>query len=491
MTRGSAIGSGSTVYVSYVAAHATWKYAHDPLTGMPTSEQQPGHYATVLTYTDNSDLGGHVADVATVTNPRGTATGGSSVDFMTTFTYSGTAPYTLTSVASPINAGSGGSGDLSTTSMTYNSYGETTSVTDGDGNVTKYEYASSSDTGQATKVHVPYNGTDPNLVQTQYTYDADGNATRIDTRTDLDSLHFVEFTYDDFGDTTVTTTPWDGTRRRADIATYDLNGNQTQDKSSIGYTPGTTTPTSPDSATPGVTTTTTFDADDRSTNQTLPDNNNSSRSTSTVYDAAGRATSSTTAAGYQTTYAWDAGGRQVEQMDPQGNANCTYYDSYDEVVASTLPKALSVQGAHCPSTQPTSFTETTSYDAAGYPTSDTGITGSSTSTSYDQDGNVSSTTDEMGKTTNYTPDAAGNAYTETDPTIPVCADASNNPIQPTPTALCPNQANMATSATARPARRSRPRSGRCGWTCRGTATASSSPGRCPSTPGGSTGSRGW
>lgn len=463
----STIGDGSTVYVSYTPIHATWTSLYDFKTGIPVSHTDPGETATVTTITGNSFHGGRVADPYQITTARGTATADPD-DFTTTYAYDGS--YRLTSITRPINYGTGDAADLATTTYAYYTSGDLKSEQDGRGYYTGYSQYDTS--GQPKRVHEKSlsafntSGTnssapvydDVTAVDTFAVYDIRGNATCTDDKRETSdnapgtsgspdmsdtgacvfgstNRVFSESTTDPLGRTTTTTEPWDTSRRRASITTYDANDNATSVKDSIGFTPGTTTPASPDSVTPGATTTTTYDEADRTTAVSLPANDlaGTPRIRTIKYDAADRVTEEVEPKGNATIVAhdhsqrrvYDAGGRVVGETDGEGALTCHYYDHYDNETKTTQPMAVSAGTTTCPGAAPSTYVTTTQFDRNHNPVSETNVQGKATTYQYDEDGNKVTETPPGGSSqaTNFAYDPTGELLQTTSPAFPICAVA--------------------------------------------------------------------
>lgn len=458
-TPASAIVSGQTVYVTY--RYATTASTWDAGTGFNLTQRNPapqtvdgagieitptpGELAPATTTTlTNSAFSGKVADLATVTTPRGTATSDPD-DFRTTYTYSG---LRLASVTRPINAGSGDPGDLATASYAYYSDGTLKSETDPSGLVTGYSAYDT--TGQAQLQHVPTLGAfDPvtTPVATVTLHNVWGGATCVDDKRESgDTVSspvtvnacqhtatnkvFTTTAFDAIGRSTVTTSPWRSDKRRATSTTYDANGNSLTSLDSIGYTPGTTSPSSPDAATPGVATVPTYDALDREIAAQLPSNGNT-RTQRTTYDAADHVTRTTEPQGvatetlndYTTTNAYDADARVVRSVDGVGAVSCTYYDRLGRTTTTTTPNAVSRNG-QCPATPNAVWDTKSVYDRAGNAIASTNQNDKTTKAYYDGEGNVIRSVDPTGAATVTTPSADGGQRVVSGPSRTVCLDAT-------------------------------------------------------------------
>ena len=490
-TPASSIPSGSTVYVSYV--HATTTGTWDPLTGYPlttrtaapqrvdssgiriaptTGELAP---ATVTTYT-NVGLGGHVADVEAVTTPRGTATTGDPDDFRTTYTYD--AHLRVASVSEPINKATGDLVDLATRTYQYYSDGTLKSEVDAKG-VTR-GFSNYDPSGEARFAHASTTGAfDPATtpVETVTNYDAMGRPTCVDQKLEAgDSVStpwddsacqfsstnktFDTTSYDALGRVDTVTGPWDATRRRASKSTHDANDNVVSSRVDVGYTPGTSTPTAPDSGTTGSVTTATYDELDRAVTALLPANDDAGteRRSSVEYDAADRLVREVQPQGsatenkldYTTWHQYDAAGREIRTMNGNGEVTCSWYDRLGRLVASSQPMAIALEGS-CPAMNPdgsglpATFVERTEYDRAGNAIAVTDVTGRITRSYFDDEGNSRREEEAVtnpatvGAATSAVADPEGDAIEVTAPAVEVCTDA----------VACASTASTAATETSR------------------------------------------
>jgi RHS repeat-associated protein len=380
-----------------------------------TSATDPTGGKTVYTYTALGSL-------ATVTSPRGkvttygydTAGNRTSVTTplgeKTTFTYD-KAGRVLTRT-DPRGNVSGADPAAYTTKYTYDGRGLLSSVTDPLGRTTSYEYNGAE---QLVSVRNPAGDTATlgydaagNLTRTTdqagrsltRTYDASG---RLASETDAAGGR-TTYTYDKAGRLLSSVSPR-GNVSGADPAAYttsyayDAAGNLTQ----------TTGPT-------GATTKTTYDAINRplvvtdplgrTTGYTYDANGNvtkttdaAGRSTSAAYDKNNRLSSSTDQLGKTTTYTYDADGNLLSRTSPLGHKASWTYDGDGRRATAVDPRG-NATGA-----DPTPYTTTYGYDAAGNPTKVTDPLGGVTTTAYDALNKVVERKDADGRTTTYGYDA--------------------------------------------------------------------------------------
>ncbi|MBF4563291.1 transglycosylase SLT domain-containing protein [Microbacterium sp. VKM Ac-2870] len=261
-----------------------------------------------------------------------------------------------------------------TTTYTYDAFGDMTSTTDAQGNVTKYGY--DTNRGWKTSTVAPV-----------------GVAAGVAPGCTPPAKGCTTFSYDPYGHVTTTTNALGHTSK----ATFDADGNQLTTTDGNNHT-----------------TTTTFDAADRPVKVQQP----SSDVTQTAYNADSTVHTVTDAASHTTTYAYDAQARVVTMTDKDGK-NTTYtYDGLGRLKTTTKPNGDSATQSwdnagqlsgitySGTSTPATSYT----YDAAGRRTAMADGTGTNTY-SYDAFGEPVSVKTGAGAVTKYSYDAAGNTTT--------------------------------------------------------------------------------
>jgi RHS repeat-associated protein len=237
--------------------------------------------------------------------------------------------------------------------------------------------------------------------------------------------------YDSQGDLTSTSAP-DGNGTEVATTTYAFDGDGEQ-----------TSTVSPDGNLSGAnagnyTTTTVFDNDGH--RKTITEGGGTGytdtpRTTGYGYDGDGNQVSVTDARGYATTTTYNADDRSTLVTDPDSNSTLTCYDG-DGHVAQTVPpvgvSAGSLSQTSCPSSYPAGYstrlaTDATvdTYNVLGWKTQETtpapaGQTGSETTTyAYDPDGNVTQVTGPPASTggsaqvTSTTYNAEGEVATQT------------------------------------------------------------------------------
>jgi RHS repeat-associated protein len=403
---------------------ATWTYTYDPLTDGQTTITDPNGGVTRKTYDANGN-------VLTSTDPLGNQTTytydalndlTSQTDALgnvTTYSYDG-AGNLLSKTVPTANGGTatwdyGYGGGAST--------GDVDSVTDPNGNTTRFGYDASGDVMSIT---------DAAGNQTTSTYDADG---RRLTKTTANGGTTTNV-YDADGEIVKTTDALGKTTAYA----YDANGNQTKMTDAAGKV--TTYAYNADnertsSTTPnGVTTRTSYDGDGNSLTQT----DGKGHTTAYTYDALNRVASATDADGHKTAYTYDGDGNVVTVVAPSGRTTTYGHDLDDRVTSLSYTDGLTpnVTIAYDAAGRRTSMTDgsgrtTYTYDPSGHLLSETDGAGQTIAYSYDSDGNVTditypngqsvartynadeqlaSVTDWLGNTTSFSYDGDGNPATE-------------------------------------------------------------------------------
>ena len=358
---------------------ATWIYAYDQNTFQTTQVTDPLGHSSTATYDSAgnqitaSDADGNqqswtydaIGDRTSATDANGTKT-------TSTWDTSGN----LLSTSTPL---SGASLPATTTyAHTDTSHpGDTTSVTDPDGNTTTLSYTPNGDLASNTN---PLGNT------TTYTYDALGQ--RLTTVTP--SGKTTTYTYDEGGRLLSSTDPLGNT-----IAsfTYDANNNRTRETDGNGNT-----------------TLTTYDYLNRPTNVYYSDG----ASTTTGYDPDGNQTTQTDANGHTTTYTYDALNRLTQRTDPLNRSIQYGYDAAGHLTAITDTSGRNTTNSYDHAGHRTGTTysdgithaETLTYTPIGRQASTTDGTGTTTNT-YDSLGRLTASTNGAGQTTGYTYDLAG------------------------------------------------------------------------------------
>ncbi|CAG7624851.1 RHS repeat protein [Actinacidiphila bryophytorum] len=341
-------------------------YGYDAA-GNLTSTTTPEGNTSTTTYDD-------AGRVTSETDPRGNLPGADPSKFTTTYDYD--AQGRLKTQTDPLGH---------TTSYTYDGNGNQLTVTDALGQVTTYGY----DTfNRRTSVKGP----DGKTSTTEY--DAAGNVTAtVDplgnrTTSTYDTAKRLISTTSPRGNETgadkakfTTTYAYDGVGNRTDVVDpaggetvteYDGLSRVTSVTDPLGHKTLTSYDDDGNIATTtdalGKVTTYTYDAADRQKTVTDP----LGKVTSYGYDAEGHQTSQTTPLGFTTSWTFDDDGRMITQVDPRGN----------------------VAGA-----DPSNFTTTFGYDAAGNKTTVTDALGKTTTTAYDANDDATSVKDPLGRET--------------------------------------------------------------------------------------------
>ena len=354
---------------------AVTKWTWDPNTGYPLTMQDAANQASgkQYTYSYQTSLGGHVAFLTSVTSPLGNIT-----------TYGHDAFGNVTSVTAPDGNVSGAAAGSFTTSSTYNSDGTLATVKDPDGNITRY--SAYDPTGLPTQVTDPRGNTVTNA------YSPTGEVT---SNTDAFGHTITTTQYDVFGRPGLVTIRKSATQNITVAApVYDGNDNVT-----TSFAP------SYSATTAGAATTQVYNADDQVTSTTTPPdsgtgtgptmtrtyNNDDTLASVTRPDAATPAPGATTAQ-YTTTYAYNPD--QTVQTVTDGLGNQTGY-TYDNV------------GNVHQVTDPDTNTTTYAYDLDHRVQQVTDPNGNFTQTTRDADGRVTQSRDKNGNVTLANYDASG------------------------------------------------------------------------------------
>ena len=347
-------------------ARTTWTY--DPATGYPLTKKDAladKNNTTAETYTYQTSLSGHIADVTDKTTA-----GGRHWHF--TYDTKGN----LATVQEP-NGTQAGSGYVTT--YAYDALGQLQTLTDANNHTTRYSgYDSSGYPGITT---------DPLGNQTTVVYGSRGEVTST-----TDPLgHTSTQNFDVFLRPMDSRVPKDQAAAvylTTPAPVYDANDNVTQR-------------TGPN----GAMATATYDADDRVTATTLPQDTATTpvRRTTYTYDGVGNRLTVTSADGnvsgaaagsYTTTTGYDAVDQPITVTDAAGHIVTTGYDDVGDPVTSTDPLGHTTVTAYDLDHRPTTVTDaagyasTTAYDLDGLKTSSTDRNGNTTLFGYDQDGRL-------------------------------------------------------------------------------------------------------
>jgi len=345
-------------------AVTTW--THDPLTGYPTSEKDAlanKNNTAATTYTYQTSLNGHVADIIDKVSPAGRHWH---------FDYDANGNLTRIQDANGTAVGSGG-----VTTYTYDTAGNLQTTTDANNHTTTYSSYDPSGYPGATK--------DPLGNTSTVAYGPRGEVTSA-----TDPLgHVTSQNYDVFLRPLDKKTPKDQANNDYIVTpapVYDANDNATQATASNG-----------------AVTTAVFDAMDRLTTSTLPPFTATSgaRTSTYTYDAVGNELTTTepkgnlpgaTQGSYTITFTYDAVDRPTAAIDYAGERASVTYDSVGNAVTTTDPVKNGTPGN-------TGVTSKIDFDLNHRPTTVTDAAGKTSSTGYDLDGLKTSTTDQNGNTT--------------------------------------------------------------------------------------------
>ena len=285
-----------------------------------------------------------------------------------------------------------------TTTYTYDFYGDLVAVTDPEGNVTRYTY----DTDHTLEQVYDPLGREGERVE----YDANGRITEI-----IDPNGNVTMMNTDLGTRTQTITDSSG---GVTTEVFDANGNVIR----------TISPT-------GAITDRTFDSLGDVLTQTTYDADGAALTTTYTYDAAGNETSMTDPNGATTRYTYNSAGQLLTTTDPLGNVSFTQYDAQGNVIQTVDPDGK---------------TTDTTYDSNGDLTSITDPTGNITNFLSNPSGEI---TELIGgdSTTSLTYDADGNVTQSTQTTVDPSNPADDSSITNTKTFDANGQNTGSTDAT--------------------------------------------
>ena len=304
-----------------------------------------------------------------------------------------------------------------TISRTFDASGNMLSETDPLGNTTTYSF---------DRPRRPLTITDPLGRVTSFEYDAVGNLTAL--RAPLGQSLVVttlsngapHTTTDALGN--VTTYGYDSAGRvvshsisdpagrvvRRTTMTRDVHGNEV---TRTNYR------SRPDGTEQAMTTTMTYDNENRLVETTNPDGSRSGM----TYTSAGHVATTTDTLGHVTEFFYDSRGYRIRTRFPDGTESRTEFDAAGRQVASidaagrittTVYDAL---GRTVEAISPSGRKKLTSYDAAGRQLSSTDSNGNATTHTYDAAGRRITSTNALGEITTFSYDAVGRLVTTTDP----------------------------------------------------------------------------
>jgi RHS repeat-associated protein len=289
-----------------------------------------------------------------------------------------------------------------TSKTTYDAVGNVTSRTDASGAKSTYTYDKA---GRLLTMTTPLgnvSGADPAKYTWKYGYDKVGNQVTVTdpagntTKTDYDAEYRPIAVTDPLGHVRKTE--------------YDGEGNVTKTTDALGKT-----------------TVSTFDDD----NRLLTTTDRGGKTVTYAYDGAGNLVSETSPRGSKTTYGYDDNGRLTTRVEPRGNASgadpsqytwSTSYDAAGNVVSQTDPSGVKIvyntydgDGRLTERADALGKKTTYGYDKLGRLTTVTTPDGGTTKLGYDDLGNLTSRHDANGHITSYGYDDAGRLNKVTDP----------------------------------------------------------------------------
>ena len=362
-------------------------YGYDTL-GDQTS-QAVHNGATTLTTTATYDQRGALTSTV---DPRGNVTGGTPATYTTSYTSDPAGQ--LTTVTAPVvNAETSGGAPAAVHPISqygYNTFGDKTSASDPDGNITSYTYnADSQLLGVSQPVYTPPGGTAITPLTT-FTYTPLGVlASTTDPLT-----HTTSYTNDQLGNRVTTTQPAVGGTNPVWHYTYDTDGEQLS----------ATDPT-------GAQTQATYDELGQPVTSTQVVRQPTSTANTTTYaydptqasgnDPTGEPLTITLPGTQQTHVGYDALGQRTSVTDANNHTTSYTFDADGHLTKTTLADNTAVTAAFDPAGRQTGMAQ---LDAGG-------ATLRSSGSGYDPAGNLTSATDPNSFTTTYTVDA-GNRRTQ-------------------------------------------------------------------------------
>lgn len=279
---------------------------------------------------------------------------------------------------------------VATTTYTYNSFGEALTAQDALGNTTTNTYDSH---GNLTSVTTPAPNNTTTASKTQFAYNSLGELTTI---TDpLNNVTTLAYTSVGLINTI--------TDAQSNVTTYgyDSHGNRTSVTDALNHQ-----------------TTFTYDSMDRLTKITYPD----STTTQFGYDYRGRRTSVTDQNSKVTSYAYDDADRLITVTDAASNVTTYGYDtennltSIEDANSHTTSFTYDAFGRVTKTTFPSGYVETYGYDADNNLTSKTDRNNQYITYSYDQLNRLTQKTYPDSTAVNYTYDLDSRLTHVTDPT---------------------------------------------------------------------------
>jgi RHS repeat-associated protein len=359
-------------------------YTHDAL-GDITSQTVKNGTANQLTTSTYDERGLPTS----TTDPRGNASGATPADYTTTYVYDA-AGHLVTTTAPQVNTETNGGSATPVHPVSqagYDTFGDQTSTSDPDGNITSYTYDADSELLGVSQPAYTAPGTTTSITPTtKYTYTSLGQPETETTPRGYTTTN----TYDQLGDVVQQVQPAVNGTSPTRTYSYDNDGERLS----------ATDPT-------GAQTQATYDALGEQLTATTIVRQPTQVADTTTYTynptnfALNAPTSIALPGGQTTKLTYDHGDDVRTVTDPAGDLTSYNYDADQNLTQVTLADATA---------------STATYDAAdqqiGTAQLDaTGKTLSSTSATYDLAGNLVSTTDQNGAATSYSYDA-GNHLTQ-------------------------------------------------------------------------------
>jgi RHS repeat-associated protein len=422
---GSISPQGKTTFPDNAPSEET-DYTYD--TGGNLASQTVHNGTANLVTTATHDQRGALTSLV---DPRGNATGATPADYTSTYTHDA-AGRLVTTTGAPVKAETGGGAPSTVHPITeygYDTFGEKTSVSNPDGNITSNTYDSDGQLlGVSRPAYTPPGTTTPVTPTTAYSYTKLGS---VATVTDpLDNV--TTSTYDQLGNEVKSVRPSVDGASPTWLYTYDTDGEQLSATDPTGSQTQATWDKLGEQLTatqivrqPTVaadTTTYTYDLDlnvaDRPTTVTLPGKEQSSY----TYGPTGEVLTATDPLSYTTSYTYDTDTRPTKTTLPDSSATTSTYDLAGRQIASaqldttgatlrTTGSGYDPAGNETSATDANNVTTTRTYDAADHATAQvqpvTATASITTSTGYDAAGHPTRYTDGDGNNTAYTYNTLG------------------------------------------------------------------------------------
>ena len=385
-----------------------------------------------------------------MTDPRGNVSGAAAVNYTTTYTYDAASQLTTTTDPA-VNIESNGSAAVSAHPINltgYNTFGDQTSASDPDGNITSYTYDADSELlGISDPAYTPPGSSTSITPTTKYTYTSLGQTA---TTTDPNG-NTTTNTYDQLGDLVQQAQPTVGGSTPTWTYTYDNDGQplsatdptgaQTQATYDILGQTLTTTQIVRQPTQVADTTTYTYEPYQNAFGAPLTVAQPGGETTTFTYNDLGDVTSVKDPIGDTTSYTYDQDLNLTKKTLPDGTATTASFDpagwqtgqaqlDASGVTLRSMGAGYDANGNQTSATDANGVTTTVAYDAANRPVSQVQPVSSTanitTGTGYDAAGNVTRYTDGNGNKTTYTYNSLGLPEARVDPSVTGYTTAANS-----------------------------------------------------------------